>query len=286
MADFQNTLVYAEEWTEKLQEELDEPNKWEDICNVEYTNVRVLHNPYLTDMTVQTGVRGCSYTPQAITETDDSITISTFRIAPQFIDRADMAQMTFFKQMDIARRQAVLLKEAIETSVYGTHSSFTDFTNTAIGGGAGSITVSATNIDNIITGVAREIREANGQALYDRNGGFFVWTPADLEILQGFAMANGFNTADQTLKNGVPSNGFNYMGFTHYSSNLLPLGRVVAGVKKSIHLGILKDTYGQIVIDDKDPAQVSGISIVSRADYAVKVWNKMAAVVFDVAVVS
>lgn len=282
--NFQNTLVYAEEWTEKFQQELDEPVKWEKICNVEYTNDRVLHNPYLTDMTVQTGVRGCSYAPQAITLTDDSITISTFRIAPQFIDRADLAQSTFYKQMEAAQRQGILLKEAIETSLYGTHASFTDFDNASIGGSAGSITVSVTNVDNIIRGVKREIREANGESLYNRNGGFIVWRPADLEKLEEFAQANGFATADAALKAGS-AQGWDYMGLTHYSSNQLLAGRIVAGVNKSIHIGILRDTWGEVVINDKDPGLVSGIGITTRADYAVKVWQKMAAVCFDIAVV-
>lgn len=283
MSDFQNTILYPEEWTDTLQAELDEPVKWKDICNVEYTNVKVLHNPYLTDATVQTGVRGCSYTMQAITETDDNVNITTHKILPQFIDRADMAQTGFYKQMEIAKRQGILLNEAIETAVYAAHASFTDFDGASIGGSAGSITVSLTNIDDIITGVRREIREAGGEGLLERNGGFFVWRPADLELLEKFCMMNGYSFADEALVNGI-SQGKRALGFTHYSSNLLATQHVCAGVKKAIHLGILKDTYGQIMINDKDPGEVSGTSIVSRVDYAVKVWNKMAPVVFDVIV--
>lgn len=284
MADIVNSLVYAEEWTDTLQAELDEPNKWKDICNVEYTNTKVLHNPYLTDMTVQSYSRGSVYTHQAITETDDNVNISTTKIAPQYLDRADMAQMTFYRQMDIAKRQAVLLNEAIESAVFAAHASFTDFDNASIGGSAGSITVSATNIDDIITGIRREIREANGEGLLERNGGFIVWRPADMELLEKFCMANGYQFADNVLENGLKQ-GKNALGFTHYTSNLLTAQHVVAGVKKAIHLGILRDTYGQIVVNDKDPGEHSGVSVVSRVDYAVKVWNKMVPVVFDVIVV-
>jgi hypothetical protein len=62
----------------------------------------------------------------------------------------------------------------------------------------------------------------------------------------------------------------------------LTANHVVAGVKKVLHVGIVKDTYGQIVVNDKDPAETSGISIVSRVDYAVKVWTKVLPVLFDV----
>ena len=60
-----NVHVYAEEWATKLQERLSEEVKWKDICKVDYTNSKVLHNPYLTEATVQTGYRGTTYTYQA-----------------------------------------------------------------------------------------------------------------------------------------------------------------------------------------------------------------------------
>lgn len=281
-----NTIVYAEAWTIKAQERLSENNKWKDICNVEYTNDRVLHNPYITDPTVQTTARGTAYTHQAVVLTDDSVTIDGVLILPQLIDRADLAQQTFVKQMELADRQAVLINEAIETAVYAAHAQFTNFDNASIGGSAGNITVSSTNIDDIITGIVREIREANGEAMLERNGGFIVWRPSDFQILQQFAMANGFVSADKTLTDGV-SQGFFYMGMTHYSSNKLAAGHVVAGVKKAIHLGIVRDTYGQVVID-QEPATANGamsaIAVVMRADYKVKVWANMVPIVFDVLV--
>lgn len=286
MTDFTNTFdseVFAEEWTVKLQEQLDESTKWKDICRVEYTNKYILHNPYLTDATIQSYTRSCPYTMQAITVTDDDVTINTTKIIPQYIDRADLAQNGFLRQMEIAERQGVLVNEALESAVYGAYASMTEFDNTQIGGGAGTITVSATNIDDIIRGVKREIREAGGEALLERNGGFIVWRPADLEILEGFMQANGFATADRGLEKGVVQ-GIQYMGLTHYSSNLLTSGYLVAGVKKCIHLGILTDTYGQIVVNDKDPGEHSGISVVTRVDYKVKIWAVTKPVIFDITV--
>jgi len=281
-----NTIVYQEAWTTKLQEQLDEPNKFKEICRVEYTNDRVLHNPYHTDPTVQDHTRGCAYTFQKVTLTDDSVTINTSKILPMMIDRADRAQQTFMRQMEMAERQGVLLNEAIETAVYADHANFTDFDNSAIGGGAGNITVSSSNIDDIIRGLKREIREANGEGLLERNGGFVVWRPADLEILEGFMQANGYVMADRALAKGTVQ-GINYMGMEHYSSNLLTSGHVFAGVKNLYHVGILKDTYGQIVVVD-EPADSSGsysaIGVISRVDYKGKVWNNISGLLFDVTV--
>ena len=74
------------------------------------------------------------------------------------------------------------------------------------------------------------------------------------------------------------------MGFTHYKSNSLSANHVIAGIKKLYHLGILKSTYGQIVIT-QDPALTSGIGVISRVDYKGKVWVKVKPVLFDINVV-
>lgn len=278
-----NTIVSQEEWEVKLQERLSENLKWKDICKVEYTDAKVLHNPYLTDATVQTGYRGTAYTMQEIVQTDEYVTIDTFKILPQFIDRADLAQSTYSDQMTLADSQGVLLNEAIESAVFADYGSMTTFDNTQLGGSAGNITVSSTNIDNIITAVKREIRQANGESLARRNGIFIVWRPEDFELLESFAMANGFNTADAALKHGI-DDGFVYMGVTHYSSNKLTAGHLIAGVKKVYHLGICKSTYGKVVVNDKDPGNISGISVVSRVDFKGKVWTKVLPVLFNITV--
>lgn len=281
-----NTIIFEEDWAVKLQEQLDENNKWKEIAKVEYTDTKVMHNPYLTDATVQTGTRGSAYTHQDVTMTDESVSIDTFKILPQLIDRADLAQSQYASQMELAARQGVLLNEAIETELYAQHAQYTNFDNASIGGGAGNITVSVSNIDDIIRGMKREIREADGENLMVRNGAFIVWRPADFELLEAYVQANGFSTADGALKDGT-NQGFTYMGVEHYSSNKLASGHLFGGVKKAVHIGICKSTYGQIVID-QEPATaagaVSGIGVISRVDFKVKAWAKMVPVLFDILV--
>lgn len=279
--------MYAEKWTIKAQERLSEFNKWKDICNVEYTNDRVLHSPYITEPTVQTTARGTAYTHQAVTLTDDSVTISDIAILPQQIDRADLAQQTFIKQMDLADKQAILINETIETAMYTAGLGATNFGDTgggALGLGATSFTLTINNLDDLVTGVQREIRVANGQSKLDQHGMFMVLSPAGFQLVQQFAMANGYTTADKVLSDGIKQ-GFEYMGCTFYSSNKLTAGHFFAGVKKQLHLGIVKDTYGQVVIDE-EPATSSGalsaIAVVMRADYKFKIWTNVLPVLFDV----
>jgi hypothetical protein len=281
-----NSIIYDEDWAVTAQARLDAPLNWKEICKVEYTNSRVLHNPYFTDPTVQTTARGTAYTHQDVVLTDESITISSTAILPQLIDRGDLAQTPYAKQMELADRQATLLNEKIETAMLAAHASWTDFDNASIGGSAGNITVSTSNIDDIIRGILREIREANGQSLLDRNGAFVVWRPADFEILEAYMQANGFSMADASLKNGGEI-GVKYMGVYHYVSTKHTSGHVFAGVRKIFHLGIVKDTYGQVVVDE-EPATADGamsaVAVVMRVDYAFKAWNKTAGVLFDVLV--
>lgn len=279
-------IIYKNEYLTKLQERLSENNKWKNFCKVEYTDVQVIHNPYMTDFTANTGTRGSAYTPEALTTTDDSVTINTFKIAAMYIDRADLAQKTFSGWMEIADNQALVLNEAIETAMFANHAEYTDFDNASIGGGAGNITVSESNVDDIIRGVKREVREANGENFMERNGLAFFWRPADFEKLEAYAQAQGYNTADGALKNGT-SQGFTYMGAEHYSSNKMTSGHLLAGVKNVLHLGIVKSTYGKIT-EVEDPVvsggQISGIGINSRVDFKFKAWSKVAPILFDILV--
>lgn len=282
-----NTLVYEEDWAVKLQERLAEDNKWKRICRVEYTDTKVLHNPYSTDASVQTGTRGSAYTHQAVTITDESVTIDTFDILPQLIDRADLAQQSYVRQMELAESQGVLLDEAIETAMMAAHAQWTNFGDTGggvLGLAATAITVSASNIDDIIRGVKTQIRKANGESLMNRYGAFIVWRPEDFELLEAFEQANGFNSADTALIEGT-TQGHLYMGVRHFSTNKYTAGHLFAGVMNTFHLGICKSTYGQIVID-QEPATsggaVSGIAVVSRVDFKFKAWAKVTPVLFDI----
>lgn len=279
-------IIYKNEYLTKLQERLTDPTIWKEVCRVEYTDVQVIHNPYLTDVTANTGTRGSAYTPEAVTTTDNTLTITTFKITAQYIDRADLAQKTFSGWMDLADNQGIVLNEAIETAMFAEHAQFTDFDNASIGGAAGNITVSESNIDDIIRGVKRQIRAAKGKTFLKRYGGFICWREADFEKLEAYAQAQGFSTADATLIDGVEQ-GFKYLGMYHYSSTLMTAGHLFGGVRNVFHLGICKSTYGQIN-EIQDPVvsggQISGIGINSRVDFAFKAWAKVVTILFDILV--
>lgn len=235
---------------------------------------------------MQSHTRGTAYTHQTFALTTEAVTINQSQNLGLFIDRADLAQQTYVDMMDLAQLQGQLIDEALETDMLVNHAMWTDFDNASIGGSAGNITVSATNIDDIIRGIKREIREANGTSLMNRFGAFIIWRAADFEILEAYVQANGFQEADNALKNGTVE-GFKYLGVSHYVSNLHAANHVFAGVKNLFHLGILQDTYGQVIYD-QEPATadgpLSGVGIVARIDWEFIAWNNTKTCLFDVAV--
>ena len=283
-----NGIVYQEDWETKLQERLNHNNTWKEVCEVVMTNTKVLHRPYDTDPAVQTGAtRGSAYTYQDLTNTDDSVSIDTYDVLPVLIDRADLAQSQYNNQMILAERQGRLIDERLETAMLAQHAQWTNFDNASVGGAAGNITVSLSNIEAVITGIKREIREANGQDLMDRNGAFIIWRAADFEILEQYAAARGFNMADAVLKNGLNAKGVYYLGVWHYSSNKHTAGHLFAGVRKAFTLGICRSTYGKVVVVDEPTTgsgNISGIGVVSRVDYKFEAWVKVTPVLFDVLV--
>jgi len=270
----------------KLQERLNAPMVWKEICLVKYTNSGILKNPYLTDSVVGTGTRGTGYTSTAVATVDDSVSITDYVYSAQHIDDADLAQKTFSDFMEIADNMGVVLNEKVETQMLLEHAQWTNFDNSNIGGAAGNITVAMSNIKKIIAAMKTAIRTAGGKDLADRNGMFIQWREADFELVELLASSEGFNTADDALKNGIKQ-GFKYLGVEHYSTSKNVAGHVFGGVKKAFMVGVVKSTYGKvktIINPVVSGAQISGVGLETRVDNKFKAWTKMVPVLFDILV--
>ena len=258
------------------------------MCDVVITDTKLISSSYMsTTPTVTTVTRGTGLVGSTFAETAETLDIATGRDLGLFVDWADLAQSNWTKPAELFDRIGALLNEFIETNVLAQHGSWTNFDNASIGGAAGNITVSANNIDDIIRGVKREIREGNGQMLMNMHGVGFVWRAADFEYLEAFVQANGFTSADQALKAGTVE-GLHYLGADHYWSNEHAAGHVFAGVKKVQRLGILRGTYGRAHTIDFPAADtntfLSGQAFYSRVDIGHLTPTAHAGIVFDVLV--
>lgn len=279
-------IIPTIEYETKLQERLSAPCVWKEVLNVKYTDSGILRNPYLTDSTVSTGTRGTGYTSVAVATLDETVSITDYVYSAQHIDDADLAQKTFSDFMEIADNMGTMLNEKVETNMLLEHAQWTNFDNANIGGAAGNITVSVSNIKNIIAAMKTAIRAAGGAEVAERNGMFIQWREADFEKVELLASSEGFSTADDVLKNGI-KRGFRYMGVEHYSTSKNVAGHVFGGVKKAMQVGIVKSTYGKmktLINPVVATAQISGVGLESRIDLKFKAWNKMVPVAFDILV--
>lgn len=185
-----NTITYKQEFEDILQDRLDHPTIWKEVCNVDVTRVRVINSSYMsTTPSVQTVTRGTGHEMQTFAETNEQLTISTERDLGLFVDWSDLGQSPWTKPAELFDRIGALLNEFVEANFLAQHASWTDFDNASIGGSSGNITVSASNIDDIIRGVKREIRENNGQGQMNQFGVGFVWRAADFELLEAYTQA-------------------------------------------------------------------------------------------------
>lgn len=285
-----NTVTYETLFEDVLQDRLDHPTTFKEMCKVMITDTRVISTSYLsTTPSVQSVTRGTGVDLQTFVETAETLTISTGRDLGLFVDWADLAQSPWTKPAELFDRIGALLNEFIEGDVLAQHASWTDFGTLDIGGGGAStsqITVSASNIDDIIRGLKRVIRVANGQSMMNANGVGIIWRAADFEILEAFTQANGFQEADRALKEGTVE-GLHYLGVDHFWSNEHTANHLFAGVKKIQRLGILRGTFGRAhTIDfpgsDANASYLSGRSFYSRVDIGHLTPTAHVALVYDI----
>lgn len=279
-------IIPSLEYETRLQERLNAPMVWKEICEVKYTNTGIVRNPYLTDVTVSTGTRGTGYTSVAIATVDETVTVSDYSYSAEHIDDADLAQKSFSDFMQIADNMGTLLNEAMETAMLAEHAQWTNLGDAGggvPGTGTSALTVSISNIKAVIAFIKQTIRTAGGGEMADRNGIFIQWREADYTLVELLASSEGFNTADDALKNGIKQ-GFKYLGVEHYSTSKNVSGHVFAGVKKTFWAIVVKDTYGrmkQLINPVVSGAQISGIGLESRIDRKFKAWNKVTPILFD-----
>ena len=297
-----NTIKYQEAWEAKLAQRLDKPQNWKDVNEVIYTSTQTHNLPYIGtagEPAVTTGVfanaAGRSTLSNVIpfidvTEATETLAITTTDIDSVYIDYADQAQSQYSKLMNMGELLGKKIGERAEALTLAQHASWTNFGDTGggvLGLAATAITVSASNIDDIIRGIIEQIQTANGFELYLQNGGFVEWRPADWTYLVAYMQQNGFSFADEALRDGGKGRmGKETMGLYHYVSTLHTANHLFAGVRGVQKFGLLKETYGRTYVNEMPASStagsLSGTQIHSRLDYGFKVPTNLLPVVYDV----
>ncbi len=229
------------------------------------------------------------------TMANESLNIISTTLDSVYMDFADQAQSQYADWAGFGDLLGKKLNERMEAVVLGQNALYTDFGDTGggvLGLSSTAYTISATNIATTIRGIIEQIITANGYAAYKEKGGFVVWRPADWTFLTAYMQANGFYQADLALKQGggdvggVELVGVPYMGLYHYVSTLTTANHLVAGVRGTTVVGVLKSTYGKTYQADMPASStagsLSGTQIHSRVDYGILVQTNMKPIAFDI----
>lgn len=297
-----NTILAQALWENKLARRLNKPQNWKDVNDVVYTDALTYNFPLISATgepevaTLTNTQAGRSVLTNVIpfvdvTESNQTLTVSIAEIDSVYLDYADQAQSNYAKLADMGDLLGRKMNERAEAIALANHAAWTDFGDTGagvLGLASTDITVSATNIDDIVRGVIEQINTANGFDLYMENGGFAVWRPSDWTFLVAFMQANGFTFADEALRDGGKGRlGKEALGLFHYvSTSHASGGHIMAGVRGTQKFGILNATYGRTYVNEMPASStagsLSGTQIHTRMDYGLLVPTNLKPVLFDV----
>ena len=287
-----NTITYETIFEKVMQNRLDEPQNWKEICNVEMTNDQVISSTYVSTSGGWAAdaalTRGTAFDPTDVAQTAELLTISTGRHVTTYFDFADLLQSPWTTEREIYARAGARLGERIETAVLARHGSWRNLglvsgvwtDNNAT---AGAIT--ASNVDDLARLMRQVIREQSGQELIQSKGIGAVLDPISFSFVEAFAQANGFESADEALKKGLAPQ-VHYLGVTWYVSNLNAADHAFGGIRKAERLGIMQGTFGRMHkfpgIAGTSGGIQSGIAYHTRVDYGHLTPTTLANVVFDI----
>lgn len=295
-----SAYIYQQAWENRLAQRLDKPTNWKDVCDVVYTDTQIHNFPLVSTgnepavATLTNTAAGRSTLSNVIpfidtTETNQTLTISIAEIDSAYVDYADQAQSNYAKMATLGDLLGKKVMERVETIVLGNHAAWTNIGDAGagvVGLSSTDLTITATNIDDVIRGIIEQIQVANGFDLYRQNGGFATWMPAHWTKLTTFMQANGYSFADEALKTGGRV-GQEAMGLFHYvSTSHASGGHVMAGVRKTQKLGILNSTFGKTYVNEMPASStagsLSGTQIHTRLDYGLLVPTNLLPVIYDV----
>ncbi len=288
-------------WENKLAQRLDLPQNWKDVNDVVFTDEQTHNFPLISTgnepavATLTNTAAGRSTLSNVVpfidtTQTNETLSIVTAEIDSAYIDYADQAQSNYAKNAALGALLGKKISERVQAISLGNHAAWTDFGDTGagvLGLASTKITVSTSNIDDIIRGLIEQIQTANGFDLYMSNGGFAEWRPADWTKLVTFMQANGFVFADEALKTGGKNAlGKESMGLFHYVSTQHATNHVFGGVRNVQKLGILNGTFGRTYVNEvpssSTAGSLSGTQIHTRVDYGLLVPTNLKPTLFDV----
>ena len=246
------TAFNPEYWAKEMQDTFYKESSALKIANTELRadlkDGDTLHKPYGSYPRVQTYTKGTDITVKDLSTTDESLTVSTAKVASFYVDDIDAVQ----NKWDVASRYAVdaqrQLNNVLDQAILAEYSNAAKTIDDGdLGGTDGnSIVVSSANIANIFTAAGREL---NSRKRTEKNR-FAMISPRMLETLQNYVGGRETVFGDAVSDNGMIGNRF---GFDLILSNNLPFTATFD-----------MDT----ILVDTDTVTINGVTFTADADGA------------------
>lgn len=217
-----NTLTpsFPEYWSKRMQLKHYKSDVFRKIVSMEEQATLergdTVHRPYRSEMTVNDLGADGAYSRQAITDTDESLSINKEKEVSFYIRKIDEMQSNYRTANEYADDAAVLLGNQIDGDVLGEYASAaSDVDDGDIGGTSGNgIALSVSNIDKIFGKANEKLDEYN----VPENKRFAVISPQFYNVLWQRIGGKETMLGDKTGENG---NVGTWAGFKLYKSNNL-----------------------------------------------------------------
>lgn len=206
------TALNPELWKPMVQDYLNNSLVSMSICNVKceqyLSSGDQVNFPYVNDVRVQSYSQGTDLTMDALSATQDSLTVDSSKAATFVMDPVQEKQALANYGADLAYQAAFQLRNNIDQAVL--NDGVTNASGTAVSGGTLSSSTMVSKMTDAYAELARN-NAVDGEM-------FAVVDPARAALLSQTFIANGFQIGDNTLRNGFSGRA---VGFDVYVSNNL-----------------------------------------------------------------
>ena len=240
--------LFPEMWSAKIQVNLEKSLVAFDIARTELSDEikfgDVIHRTYASEPGTAAYTAGTDIVITGATATDDSITVDQKYSSSFYIDEVEELFTNVDYAARLANKSAYQLRDLIDVAVLentntigvsalGTSGSSATTYVTGTTASVSAITATSATIIQVFNTATRYLREGN----VEQEGDWVaVISPAVAGVIELAGIANGFNVADSSLKNGYAGD---FLGYHIYISNNLPTSKCYIGKSKCIDL-ILK----------------------------------------------
>ena len=207
-----------------------------------------LHKPYMGYARVQNYTKGTDITVKDMNATDDSVTVSTAKVASFYVDNIDKVQNKYDAIVAGASQAQRSLNNVIDQAVLNQYSNArTTLDDGDFGGTDGNgLVLSTSNVANVFTAQDRVLNGRNRMS----NNRFTMVGPRMLETIKNYVGARETGFGEMVSDNGVVGNRF---GFRLVLSNNLPFTATLDGAT---------------IFVDTETITINGVTFTADADGA------------------